>query len=199
MSLSEDEDEDDYYSGKLTCSSCDETSMMRNVEDDIEEDTSSLTAEQKLQRFTHDTCGAICLSCGNEMEPCDFPWVQKYAHYKVGLVLTVEVFKKKYQNLEIDIGEEEPLKVVTTGKVQEGQRVVVACVGALVPAGSEADDGAILVKKGSVGGKPSHGMLCDSPSLAWHGAKGVAAKISDVWPIGGIPPSSKQRPAGAGE
>ena len=38
MSGSEDEDEDDYYSGKLTCSSCDETSMMRNVEDDIEED-----------------------------------------------------------------------------------------------------------------------------------------------------------------
>ena len=56
------------------------------------------------------------------------------------------------------------------------------------------EDGAIVVKKGSVQGRPSHGMLCDSPSLRWvGGAKGIPAPISDIWPIGNIPPETKQR------
>jgi hypothetical protein len=126
--------------------------MMRNVEDDVEE-VVSLSEEEKLQRFTHDTTSALCLSCGEEMEACEFPWVKRFEHYRVGVVQSVEVFKKKYQALEIDVGAEEALKVVTTGKVAEGQRVIVACVGALVPAGAEPDDeGVIVVKKGSVGG-----------------------------------------------
>ena len=198
LKMSDDEDEDDYYQGKLSCPSCGESSMMRNVEDDVEIDPSSLSEEQQLEQFVHDTCGALCLSCGAEMEHTDFPWVSKFAHYKVGLVKSVEEFKKRYQTLEIDVGDEEFLKVVTNGKVKENQRVVVACIGAIVPAGAaEDDEGAIVVKKGSVQGKPSHGMLCDSPTLRWvGGAKGVAAPISDVWPIGRIPPETKQRGTG---
>ena len=194
IKMSDDDEEDDYYSGKLACSSCGETDMMRNVEDDEEEDMSSFSDEQKHERFVHDDVTAMCLSCGHEMESTEFPWRVKFNHYKVGVVQSVTVFKKTYQNLEIDVGDAEPLKVVTNGKVSEGQRVVVACVGAIVPAGAAPDDeGIIVVKRGSIQGKPSHGMLCDSPSLGWHGPRGVAAPISDVWDIGSCPPESKQR------
>ena len=85
----------------------------------------TLSAEQKLERFTHDTCTAMCLSCGAEVEPFDFPWVAKYNHYKVGVVRSVVMFKKRFQHLEIDVGQEELLKVVTNSKVKEEQRVVV--------------------------------------------------------------------------
>jgi tRNA-binding EMAP/Myf-like protein len=193
-----DDDEEDYYQGKLVCPSCGESSLMRNVEEEEDDTTTedgTLSAEQKLERFTHDTCMAMCLSCGAEVEPFDFPWVAKYNHYKVGVVRSVVVFKKRFQHLEIDVGQEELLKVVTNAKVKEEQRVVVACVGAVVPAGADIDEdeSAIMVKKGSVQGKPSHGMLCDCPALGWVGSASIPAKISDIWPIGMIPPETKQR------
>ena len=95
-----DDDEEDYYQGKLVCPSCGESSLMRNVEEEEDDTTTedTLSAEQKLERFTHDTCMAMCLSCGAEVEPFDFPWVAKYNHYKVGVVRSVVVFKKRFQH-----------------------------------------------------------------------------------------------------
>lgn len=47
---------------------------------------------------------------------------------------------------------------------------MVACEQAIVPAGGEVDDGvSVVVKKSSVGGVMSHGMLCDAPMLKWTG------------------------------
>ena len=71
--------------------------------------------------------------------------------------------------------------------------VVVACEGALVPAGKTEEDGAIVVAKTSVGGQSSQGILCDGTMLDWlGGANGVLVKIEGV-DIGGRPPMAKQR------
>ena len=75
--------------------------------------------------------------------------------------------------------------------------VVIACEGAVVPAGAEpeADGGqGVEVKKASVSGNASAGMLCDSPMLAWTGgAAGVPAKIDgfDFIELGGVPPINR--------
>lgn len=66
-----------------------------------------------------------------------------------------------------------------------------------MPAGGnpDEDDNAIVVKRMSVGGKASAGMLCDSPMLGWvGGAAGVAIKLDDTFAVGSPPPSA--RPAG---
>ncbi len=70
-------------------------------------------------------------------------------------------------------------------------RVVVA------PAGSSVLDNEgelLLVKKASVGGVTSEGMLCDSYMLNWKGGgKGIAATLPDHFEIGSVPPDSKPR------
>ena len=97
------------------------------------------------------------------------------------------------------------MTVVTNAKyVAEGWLVVVARIGAVVPAGADADEGdAVVVAKASVGGRASWGMLCDSPMLGWAG--GAAGKLvvmpSDgSFTVGGKPPAErpdKQLPAAA--
>ena len=56
----------------------------------------------------------------------------------------------------------------------------------------------IKVKKASVGGVLSQGMLCDSYMLGWKGGgKGMAAILPDSFAIGSTPPESKPRGKGA--
>jgi hypothetical protein len=80
-----------------------------------------------------------------------------------------------------------------------GSQVVVALEGAVVPAGASPndDDEAIVVKKTTVGGVKSSGMLCDCPLLAWTGgAKGVIVRLDPKeFPVGSLPPM--ERPKGS--
>jgi hypothetical protein len=67
----------------------------------------------------------------------------------------------------------------------------------VAPAGSSVldDEGEMLqVKKASVGGTVSEGMLCDSYMLGWKGGgRGMAAILPDSFEIGSTPPDSKPR------
>ncbi|CAK9070929.1 Phenylalanine--tRNA ligase beta subunit (Phenylalanyl-tRNA synthetase beta subunit) (PheRS) [Durusdinium trenchii] len=72
----------------------------------------------------------------------------KFEHFAVALVKTCEPVpgKDKLKKLEVDVGSEELLKIVTNASnVKEGSRVVVAKVGAII-------DGEPLKK--SVAGSP---------------------------------------------
>ena len=131
----------------------------------------------------------------------------KYANFVIGLVQSVESIPKKdkLKACEIQIAEDEDdddavVTIVTNAKyVDADALVVVALPGAVVPAGADADDDDVTkVTKSSVGGRMSHGMLCDSAMLGWKGgAAGVAVKLNGVegCAVGGKPPS--ERPAGA--
>lgn len=69
-------------------------------------------------------------------------------------------------------------------------RVAVALAGSVV----ELDGEEVSIKKTSVGGVMSEGMLCDSKMLGWAGGgAGVAARIPDTVPIGSPPPAEKPR------
>ena len=127
----------------------------------------------------------LCIAC-EEPKPAFVD--PRYAGYKVGLVVSVELVDgKNLAKLEVDVGGDEPLAIVTNDlKLREGARCVVATIGAAV--------GEIEVKKASVGGHKSEGMLCDCPMLGWQGgAAGVAAKVPDSFAIGGPPPSTRPR------
>ena len=97
----------------------------------------------------------------------------KYNKYTVAQVLEVEAMKDPLKKVSIQISadEEDTLTVVTNAKhISEGDIVIVALEGALVPAGSEPEeDGGqgIKVGKTSVGGAMSNGMLCDGVMLNW--------------------------------
>jgi tRNA-binding EMAP/Myf-like protein len=200
--MSSDEDEDDFYCGRLTCE-CGEMSFMPSVDDNDDEGEEStgepLTDDQKLARMYASDAAAMCLSCGEEIESENFPWRLMFKHFRVGLIESVEPFKngsKTYMVTTIDVGEGEPLQVVTNGRVKAGQRVVVACEGAVVPAGAGEDEESVVVKKTSIGGKASRGMLCDSPSLRWvGGGKGTAVTVPDSFAVGSLPPIKKPRGA----
>ncbi|MGR6896619.1 YtpR family tRNA-binding protein [Rummeliibacillus sp. BSL5] len=61
---------------------------------------------------------------------------------------------------KVDVGEEEPLQIVCGApNVAEGQRVVVAKVGAVMPSG-------MLIKASALRGVDSYGMLCSARELA---------------------------------
>ena len=196
--MSDAEDEVDYYCGRLTCD-CGESAFIPMVDEDEDEEdpTEPLTDDQKLERMYASDVPAMCLACGEEMEPANFPWRSMFRNYRVGVVESADEFKngsKKYLLTTIDIGIEEPLQVVTNGKVKAGQRVVVACEGAIVPAGARDDEESVVVKKTSIGGRMSRGMLCDSPSLRWAGGgKGTAVTLPDSYVIGALPPVKKPR------
>eukprot|EP01039_Chlorochromonas_danica_P000316 gene316-338_t len=162
---------------------------------------------QEVEYTEEGSTQVYCLACGDE-----FPFVPldtsggKYDNYKVGLVVRVEpIAKSKDLKLcHIDVvgnGEEESvLPVVTNAKyVEPGWRVVVACIGAVVPAGatySEGDDedGVIKVSKRQVQGVESRGMICDCPMLGWSGgAKGFIQQLPDSFAVGSSPPDSRPR------
>ena len=79
----------------------------------------------------------------------------------VGKILSV----KKHENSDhmvicaVDVGEEEPLQIVTGApNVHEGDLVPVAKVGAVLPGG-------VKIKKGKLRGVESCGMCCSGPEL----------------------------------
>ena len=75
----------------------------------------------------------------------------KFRNYKVGKVTEVEAMKAPLKMCKVQVGEEEDstLSIVTNAKhVDEGDIVVVALQGAVVPAGSDPEeDGVIKVGK----------------------------------------------------
>lgn len=91
------------------------------------------------------------------------------------------------------------LQIVTNAKyVKIGDIVAVAMEGAVVPAGSisEADGGnGIVIKKQSVGGTMSVGMLCDGVMLNYAGgSNGILVNLNDYdYEIGDQPPLKKPR------
>lgn len=113
----------------------------------------------------------------------------------IGVIVEVEQMKdKKYKAVTVDVGAEAAVAVVTNAKHADvGERVVVAMVGAIVPAGADPED-AITVAKASVGGRASCGMLCDATMLGWKGANGVAVKLGEDFAIGAPPPDAKYEP-----
>lgn len=109
--------------------------------------------------------------------------------YKIALITSMEALTDKLKAVELDIGADDKITVVTNApNVGEGKRVVVATIGSTV--------GDIKIDKRSVGGRASEGMLCDNPALGWTGGgAGVAAIIpeSDEYKIGDAPPSTRPR------
>jgi tRNA-binding EMAP/Myf-like protein len=93
----------------------------------------------------------------------------------------------KLKKCTLDVGENVPLTVVTNASnVREGTRTCVALVG------TEVED--VLVKKTSVGGVMSEGMLCDAKMLNWtSGAHGLCVQVPDSFKLGDPAPSSKPR------
>lgn len=132
------------------------------------------------------------------------------SQYRVGVIQSIEDCGKckgggkVLQSLKIQIGEGDDeddencfITVVTSANnVRDKSRVVVA------PAGSSVldDEGELLeVKKATVGGVVSQGMLCDSYMLGWKGGgRGMAAILPDSFAIGLTPPESKPRGRGVG-
>jgi tRNA-binding EMAP/Myf-like protein len=110
--------------------------------------------------------------------------------FVVGLVAVLESVagKDKLSKLTVDVGAAEQLTIVTNASnVSEGSRVVVAMLG------TELSDGTV-VKKASVGGVVSEGMLCDAPMLSWvGGGAGAAAIVPDSFAPGDAPPASRPR------
>lgn len=135
------------------------------------------------------------------------------SQYKVGVILSLEDCGKcksggkALRACKIRVGgtdndnydgDSDIVSVVTSApNVREFSRVVVAMPGSSVL----ADNGEMMeVKKATVGGVISEGMLCDSIMLGWTGgAKGVAVNLPDSIEVGSVPPSSKPRPNGGGE
>lgn len=115
----------------------------------------------------------------------------------VGKVLSVSPTPKKNDKLNcvsLDVGQEEPISVVTNAPNiaprTVGKHVVVALVGAEV-------DGLVVARR-SVGGIMSEGMLMDSQALGWSGgANGIAALVPESFPPGSDPPTSRPRMDGA--
>ena len=187
--MSDSEEEPCYFLNKLTCGSCGGNTFMR---EDGEEDDDGLEGVEKLRSIYSCTSAAMCADCGELIEPEDFPWIRMYENYCCGLVLATEKVTDKLKKCKVDIGdgEEDSINVVTNdAKVREGDRLIVARIGARVPASCTEDEGSIIVKKTSVGGTSSEGMFCDAPMLQWDkGSKGVAYRVPDSVDLGSRPP-----------
>ena len=136
----------------------------------------------------------MCEDCGAEQT--DEDW--KYRNYKVGKVESVEELKAPLKKCKVRICDtDDPLQIVTNAKhIAQDDTVVVATMGAIVPAGADSeDDGGqgIVVKAAVVGGIKSNGMLCDGVMLQWAGgSKGVLVKLDgSKHSIGSTPPAKK--------
>jgi tRNA-binding EMAP/Myf-like protein len=124
------------------------------------------------------------------------------SEYKVGEVESIEEMAvksggKPLRLCMVNVGDEELVPVVTSASnVREKSRVVVALAGSSV-IDDEGEE--MKLQKTTVGGKMSHGMLCDSRMLSWQGgAVGVAVQMPPEFEIGSPPPSSKPRPKATG-
>ena len=138
----------------------------------------------------------MCEDCGSEQSEIDW----KYRKYKIGKVLTVEELKAPLKRCSVQITQdkkEDPLQIVTNAKhIDAGDTVVVATIGAIVPAGTDSEEEGgqgIIIKSATVGGTKSNGMLCDGVMLQWAGgSKGVLVKLNaDDHAVGSTPPARK--------
>jgi tRNA-binding EMAP/Myf-like protein len=138
---------------------------------------------------------AVCTECGDD-RPADAvaPAAaedkdDRYYRYRVGAVLECEPVPNKtnLKQLVVDVGAGAPLQIVTNApNVSAGVHIVVALEGATVN-----DE---VVKKASVGGVVSFGMICDAPMLGWvGGGAGNAALVPTDMPAGSRPPESRPR------
>jgi tRNA-binding EMAP/Myf-like protein len=93
--------------------------------------------------------------------------------------------------VKVDIGKGEPITLVSSAAVYPDVYAVIALPGATVKI--EGED--VLVKKATVGGVASHGMLCDCPMLQWTGggAGTVATVPKTSFKIGEVAPTSRPR------
>lgn len=125
--------------------------------------------------------------------------------YKVGVIKSLEdcgnCSKSKGKSLrkcdiQVSPNDDDDLITVVTSatNVREGSRIVVAPVGSFFIGSNDGSDDLLEVKKATVGGVISEGMLCDSVMLGWiGGAKGIAVQIPDTFEIGSAPPVTKPR------
>eukprot|EP01006_Ploeotia_vitrea_P053122 TRINITY_DN67757_c3_g6_i1.p2 TRINITY_DN67757_c3_g6~~TRINITY_DN67757_c3_g6_i1.p2 ORF type:complete len:185 (+),score=15.83 TRINITY_DN67757_c3_g6_i1:42-557(+) len=158
---------------------------------------------QEVEDMSTEVEGQVmCLACGSEFQKESSSGSSAYKNFKVGRILTVEpIPKRALKKVLVDVtGDEDEstaVQIVTNAaKVNAGWKVAVALENAIVPAGAnlEEDTNVVQVKKASVGGMKSEGMLCDSSMLAWTGgAKGVIQQLPDSFAIGAEPPSSRPR------
>lgn len=195
-------DEGDFYGGRLTCPACGNKAF--TPEDGEPEAAPGEDADTQEDRIFALESNAMCLNCGQILGYEQFPWIKMYENYFVGIVEEAEA-AKKLNKLKVRIkpavdGDENDessksvLSIVTNDmKVKVKELVVVAALGAIVPAG-KGEEGQI-VKKAVVSGLASEGMICDSPMLSWvGGAKGVAVRLSvDKFAVGEKPPIKRPR------
>ncbi|MBM7644864.1 tRNA-binding protein [Scopulibacillus daqui] len=96
------------------------------------------------------------------------------------------VEKEKHPNADklsickVDIGDKTLQIVCGAPNVEQGQKVVVARVGAVMPSG-------MLIKEAELRGVPSYGMICSAKELALPNApekKGILV-LDDNQPVGG--------------
>lgn len=160
-------------------------------------ETCAATTEVEAVDEDGDASEVFCLTCGEEFTIKE-AGADKFKGFAIGLVTAVEpVPKRELKKAQVDVGSATPVVVVTNAKhCNVGDRVVVATVGAVVPAGAVLgeDPGAVEVKATSVGGVKSHGMLCDSPMLGWvGGAAGIIQTLDDSFAVGALPPDTRPR------
>jgi tRNA-binding EMAP/Myf-like protein len=107
--------------------------------------------------------------------------------FVVGVVEECTDISPKLKKVSVNVGGEEALTIVTNASnVRQGTRTCVALVGTIV------DD--VEVKKMSVGGTTSEGMLCDSKMLNWAGgAEGLCVQVPPSFSPGDSAPTSKPR------
>ena len=152
--------------------------------------------------FIEEDCDGInqfmCELCGNEQSELDW----NFREIVVGKIQEVVEMKGVLKKCQVQVDPEDDgdnyLQIVTNAKhVASGDIVVVAKIGAIVPVGAatEEDGGdGMVVKKVSVGGASSEGVLCDGVMLNWNGgSKGILVKLKGEFEIGSSPPFNKPK------
>ncbi|CAK4526971.1 unnamed protein product [Aphanomyces euteiches] len=147
----------------------------------------------------------ICEECEQENTEDDVECVaceaprpaaaSRFAGFKIARVVSVEAIPKtKLRAVKVQPNPEgddsTELTIVTNARVDDGEQryVVIATVGSTV----EIDGEAVEVKKATIGGRKSEGMLCDSPMLGWKGgAAGAAVFLPNTYTIGDEPPATR--------
>lgn len=146
-----------------------------------------------------------CAACESEVDDslnvcdgCDEPRPPPPASAEKSLIVVARILsvdaiasKDKLRAIRLDVGESEPITVVTNApNVAVGLRCVVALPGAKL----EVEGEEVVIKAQAVGGVKSHGMLCDGPMLKWvGGGAGMAALVPETHPLGMAPPATRPR------
>ena len=114
----------------------------------------------------------------------------------VGQVLEVEKLTGPLKCCKIDIGDEEPVAIVTKApNVRDESRIAVAMIGHTYTNSSGEEQ---TITKVSIAGRHSHGMICDSQMLGWRGGgEGIAVQMPADLALGTEAPLS--RPGRGGE